>query len=365
MKKRLIIFIFLILILISGLFMFTKYLFSNILKNRNISTTSSVKFVNSVITADGTVTAQNLAKLNFQIGGKLVYLPFKEGDKVTQGQTIASLDSYTVREQLKAALNNYRTVRNNFDQNKENINDNLAVAQQTYPYNYYSIAGLSGSDKNNAVNNAIARLADSSQASLDNSVISVELANYALQLSSLISPINGIVLRQDVNVSGVNITPATTFIVADPATTVFRANVPASNIYYISEGNTVTLSIDGVDKKITGIIDKIYPSKIILAGGQAVYQVDIQSDDLKKLAKLDMSGRAMISTNSENVALVPVWTVLSGKYIWTENNRIPQLKEVKTGKIHGDEIEILKGLSASDKIIIDPKFIPSLKYQIL
>ena len=40
----------------------------------------------------------------------------------------------------------------------------------------------------NDVNDAIKRIVDQNQASLDNSVINVELANYALQLSRLTSP---------------------------------------------------------------------------------------------------------------------------------------------------------------------------------
>ena len=43
----------------------------------------------------------NQAVLNFQMGGKLTYLPFKEGDVVSQGQTIASIDSYALQKSLQ------------------------------------------------------------------------------------------------------------------------------------------------------------------------------------------------------------------------------------------------------------------------
>jgi membrane fusion protein, multidrug efflux system len=329
------------------------------------TTTTSVQFVSSTITAGGTVTAQNQARLNFQTPGKLVYLPLKEGDTVYQGQTIAQLDTYQLQRQLTAALNNYRTTRDTFDQTQANVADSVTKAQQTYPYDYYTRAGLTGSANDSAISDAIKRIADQSQASLDNSVINVELANYALQLSTLSSPLHGIILHQDVNVPGINITPATTFIVADPDTMVFRANVPTANIYYISEGSTVSLAIDGLQNKLSGTVIKIYPSKVTLSNGQAVYQVDIASEELKKQAKLDQAGTAIISTNSENVALVPAWTVLGGKYIWVNNSGTPEFREIKTGKIHGNEIEIIGGLSPNDNIIIDPKFIPSLKYQLL
>ncbi len=329
------------------------------------TTSSAIKFVSSTINVGGAVVAQDQARLNFQTAGKLVYLPFKEGDRVYAGQTIAKLDSYSVQKQLEAALNNYKVARNAFDQTKDNVADNVAVAQQTLPYDYYKNAGLSGSDKNDAINNTIQRIIEQYQANLNNSVINVELANYALQLSTLTSPLNGVITHEDVMVAGVNITPSVSFVVADPTTMVFRANVPLEYIYYLSEGNSVTLAIDGLSKKITGTIVKIYPAKVILPTGEGVYQVDIVSDELKELAKLDQTGTALISTNSKNVALVPAWTVLGNKYIWVKNKTTPKLKEIKIGKIHGDKMEVLEGLTAEDEIIINPKYISSFKYKVL
>jgi HlyD family secretion protein len=323
------------------------------------STEVSVKFVNSVIAADGVVTAQNRAVLNFQMGGKLIYLPFKEGDAVQIGQTIAQLDTYALQRQLTEALNVYRTARDNFDQTQQNSQDNVLKSQQNP---LLTNADIPTPD---AVNAAIQRILDQNQANLDNSVINVELSNYALQLSTLTSPLHGIVTHEDVTVPGINITPATTFVVADPDSMVFRANIPTENIYYVTVGSNVTLAIDGIPNKISGTVIKVYPSKVILPTGQAVYQVDIQSDDLKKLAKLDEAGSAMITTNSENVALVPAWTVLGGKYIWIDDNGMPKLIQVTAGEIHGTEIEITGGLKAGEKIITDPRYISSLKYQML
>ena len=110
---------------------------------------------------------------------------------------------------------------------------------------------------------------------------------------------------------------------------------------------------------------RIYPSKITLSTGQSVYQVDIASDELKKSGKLDENGQASISTNAKHVALVPAWTVLSGTYMWVEVQGKPELRHISTGKIHGNQIEILGGLSADDTIILDPKFIASHLYRLL
>jgi len=322
------------------------------------TTTTSVQFVTSTISANGTVTAQNQATLNFLTAGKLTYLPLKAGDSVYSGQVIAQLDTYALQRSLTLALNAYKVTRDTFDQTQDNLNDNISKSQTALLYS-------NAVDNVTAVNNAIARIGDQAQAGLGSSVINVELANYALQLSKLVSPLKGIITREDVTLAGVNVTPATTFMVADPASMVFRANIPVQDIYYISLGSPVSIAVDGIKDAISGTVVKIFPSKLTLSNGESVYQVDIESDQLKKLAKLDETGTAIISTNSENVALIPAWTVLGGKYVWVDNNGTPELREVTVGKIHGNEIEIMGGLTSSDKIITDPKYIPSLKYQIL
>lgn len=369
-KKKLLIYlvIFIILIAASMALVWGYALLSRSRINPQLATTtSSVQFISSTITVDGSVTAQDMATLHFQTAGKLVYLPLKEGDKVYAGQAIAQLDTYSLQRALASALNTYRSTRNTFDQTQANAQNNVLQTQQTNPFDYYSDAGI-GQDtttRTDALNDVVKRIIDQNQANLDNSVINVELAHYALQLATLISPLNGIVTHEDVNVAGQNVTTATSFTVADPATAVFRANIPTEYIYYITEGSVVTVAIDGLPNKIQGTIVRIYPSKVTLPSSQAVYQVDIQSDDLKKLAKLDMDGTAILSTNSQNVALVPAWTVLSGKYIWVDDNGKPKLKQVTVGKIHRSTIEVTSGLSSQDKIIINPKYIPSMKYSML
>lgn len=360
-KNKSLLITFLIVILIFGGFYFG---YKNLILSSNSSsgttTTASVQYVSSVITATGVVTAQNTATLNFQIGGKLTYLPLRAGDKVYAGETIAKLDTYALQRQLTASLNTYMSARDNFEQAQENLGDNILKTQITPTY-----LTVNGIDSTTAVNEAIKRIGDQNQNTLNNSVINVELANYALQLSALTSPLNGIITHEDVLVSGVNVTPATSFTVADPSSMIFRANIPTDEIYYISEGSTVSIAVDGLPNKVDGTVIRIYPSKVTLPTGETVYQVDILSDQLKKSAKLDQTGTAIISTNAENVALVPAWTVLGGKYIWVNEDGAPKLKEVTPGKIHGAKIEILEGLSSTDQIIIDPKFISQHKYQML
>lgn len=329
---------------------------------------AAVKSVDSSIVVDGVVTAQDEANLHFQTGGKLVSVPVKEGDKVYQGQTVAQLDTYALQRQLQEALNTYTSTRNSFDQTQQSNANKYTQNTQNTAFNVAG-AGVGQYGANNSATSYIdqvaQRILSSSQAGLNTSVDNVEIANYAIQMATLTSPLTGVVTHEDVDVAGQNVTPTTSFVVADPTTKVFRANIPASYIDYMQVGMNASVMLDGSQNKINGTIVKIYPSKVTLGSGESVYQVDIQSDQIISSGKLDQAGSAIIMTNVENLTLVPAWTVLSGKYVWVENNDKLILRTVTVGKVHGKEIEITGGLASGDRVITDPKLVPSQKYPLL
>lgn len=329
----------------------------------------AIKNVASRIIANGAVTAQTQATLHFQTGGKLTYLPVQQGDSVTAGQTIAQLDTYQLQQQLQEALNNYKSTRDQFDQTQQNNSKSITQNTQRGQLNYYGASvGNYGTDNSstNYLNDVAKRILDENQNNLNNSVIQVQLANYALELSTLTTPISGVITHEDVTVAGQNVTPATGFTVADLSSLVFRADVNESDIDFVSIGSAATVQITGLSYPVAGTVSKVYPNKQILPNGQAVYQVDIVITNLPNIAKMDQTGVATITSNvSSNVMLVPTWTVLGHQYLWVEENGKPILKKIVVGKQHGSMTEVLHGLSSQDQLIVNPAQIASKKYQIL
>ncbi|MGH7246396.1 MAG: HlyD family efflux transporter periplasmic adaptor subunit, partial [Candidatus Levyibacteriota bacterium] len=108
--------------------------------------------IKSTIAATGTIHSQNEATLHFQTGGKLVYLPFKQGDVISQGQTIAQLDTYQLQRELTAALNTYRSTRDQFDQTQQNANSSVTQNNQRGQLNFYG-AGIGSYGTDNSATN--------------------------------------------------------------------------------------------------------------------------------------------------------------------------------------------------------------------
>lgn len=325
----------------------------------------TVKKVASTISTEGSVTSENEATLHFQTGGKLSYLPVKEGDHVYEGQIVAQLDTYTLEKNLQLAANSYQISKNNTDQTNQNNQAGIIEGQQRLSLDASNKSEYGNITEAQVVTDMVKRFVDNSRLSNDSAQLNVDLANYAVKLATLTSPLNGIVTHEDVTVAGINITPVTSFTVADPTHVVFQANISESDIDYVSVGSNAKISLDGSKKSIAGTVSKIYPAKMALANGQSVYRVDITSDDLKN-AKLDQAGSVLIESNTDSdVTLVPMWTILARKYIWVDNNGQTILREVTVGRIHGNDIEILHGLETNDKIITDPKVLTNKKYILL
>lgn len=336
-KKNLPIIVALVLVLvITGSFFAGKKVNT---KEQNFSESAKVENLNSQILADGNVASEDEAVLHFQTGGKLVYLPLKEGDKVSKGQTIAKLDTYTIQKQLTQTLNNFKVTRNNFDQLQDNNKDKI-------------------------LNDIAKRIVDQQQMGLDNAVINVDLMNYAIQLSNLVSPINGTIIHQDVSEINMNITPANSFTVANTSKLIFKANLLEDYVQFVKEGDESVIKVKGDDTEYSGTVSKIYPEKIKLANGQSVYKIDIKSADLQKKAKYNQTGTVVIKpANREEILVVPSWTIENNKFVWVKNGNKVEQKSVVTGESFGDKTQIISGISIDDQIITDPKIIVKNKYK--
>jgi RND family efflux transporter MFP subunit len=357
-NKSFIITIVIILFLAIGLFTWQASVNSSSFQ----TSTVAVKSISSQISASGTIHSQNEATLHFQTGGKVVYLPYKVGDSVNQGATIAELDTYALQRELTASLNTYRATRDTFDQAQQNAQNGNLQNQQKFALDNSASSPV---DNTNVINDIAKRVLDQNQATLDNSVINVELANYAMQLSTLSSPITGVITAEDITVPNINVTPLTSFSIADPTSPIFKANVAESDIDYVTVGADVLITLNGAPKQISGTVTQIEPQKITDATG-SYYIVDIQSDDLKQYGKLGQSGNVLIAnTQSGSHLLIPLWAVVGHNSVWILEENKPVLKTITTGTTHGEDIEVLSGLSVNDKIIVSPQSVAKTHYSIL
>jgi RND family efflux transporter MFP subunit len=302
-----------------------------------------VQDLSQTVSASGEVVAEKQVTLKFQTSGKLAWVGVKEGDQVKKWQAIASLDKEELRQTLKKELNDYMNERWDFDQDRE---DYLITSDDLDSY---------------TLENDIRRILDKAQFDLNNKVIDVEIADLAIRLATLVTPIDGIVVDIEEPVAGVNITPATAeFIIADPSEMKFVANIDETDIGLVRLGQKVTLVLDAYEEEFEGEITKIAFSAVATSGGGTAFPIEIKlPENLNQKFKVGMNGDAEILVNSKADTLtVPSRAIkeeAGAAFVQVIEGREVRQVEVKTGLENDSKTEITEGLEDGQDVIISEK----------
>ncbi|MDE2026713.1 MAG: efflux RND transporter periplasmic adaptor subunit, partial [Patescibacteria group bacterium] len=190
------------------------------------------------VSVSGSVDALQKVDLSFLTAGQLVYIGAKKNDTVTAGETVAEIDSRTVEKNLQTALISYSEQRNTYDQ---------TIANNSYINN-----------PGDAANDTLKRILQNNQYDLQKAVNSVELQDLARQQSFLVSPIAGILTREDAVSVGTTALPTTVFEVVDPSSLVFSMDVDEADIGKVQIGQPVAITLDPYPSQIFSLpVDSI------------------------------------------------------------------------------------------------------------
>ena len=134
---------------------------------------------------------------------------------------------------------------------------------------------------------------------------------------------------------------------------VLRVFVPESQVARIDVGMPVDASVDTVAGALTGTVIRVVP-----AGDPTTrrYQVDVSVAGAPPLMP-GMFGRVGFDFGSEPKLAVPTAAIarrggLDGVFVVTEG--VARFRWVRLGRIWNDQIEVVSGLSAGERIVAKP-----------
>jgi len=288
------------------------------------------------LSVSGVVDAKDRAVLRYAGGGKLTYLGAQEGDAVKKNQTLARIDASTLQKQMQQDLNSYFIQRLTYDQDQAN--------------------------RSNATpTDATSRQQQQDQATLNNSVLSVEIQDITIKNTVLSSPIDGILVSSPASVTGVNLVATDTFEVINPKSLVFRATVDQADISKVLKNQNSSIILDAYpDQNLNSHISYIsFTSAQSSTGTVYVVEMPIEasgSADLNRY-RIGMNGDASIVLNQkDNVLAVPLSALRE-----TNNKDYVKVKtgpnsaedrEVKTGLETDTQVEVLSGLKEGDQVVV-------------
>ncbi len=288
--------------------------------------------IRATVSATGTISAVNSVDISSRVTGLISEVRVKENDIVKAGQILVVLDDTALRAQLaqyQAQLANYAAT---YERSKKLTAIGAQSTQQL------------DSDRTNYL---------VSQSTYDNFVS--QLDYYVIK-----APIDGMVVGTPTPAGqtvaqGIS-SPQVIMTVADLSKMKIKVMVDESDIGNIKPGQTVTFTVDAyADKTFAGKINLISRSATTTSN-VVYYPVYVEVTSPEGLLYPSMTARVTINVGeSKNALLVPLSAVKEEngqKYVRVSVGGKQQSTPVQTGLSDDENIEIVKGLSDGDQIIL-------------
>ena len=322
----------------------------------------------TLLNASGYVVAQRKAAVASKATGRLEWLGVEEGSRVRAGEVLARLENRDVaaaREQAaanlvtaKASLEQARAERDDagraFNRQKELFSQGI-VAQSDYDVAEARFkrakAGVAGAAA--AVNSAAAALRG---------------AEVNLEYTFIRAPFDAVVLTKDADVGDI-VTPlgaaanakAAVVTIADMKSLQVEADVSEANLGKVKEGQPCEIQLDALpDIRFRGILHTVVPTAD-RSKATVMVKVRFLDPDQRILpemsAKVAFLERPVAASEQRPKTSVSQSAVVSrdGKQVvyLVKGDRVVETA-VTLGERIGDQVEILSGVRAGDKIALKP-----------
>jgi HlyD family secretion protein len=290
--------------------------------------------IETTISSGGKIQAINQRSLSFNSSGKLLYMPYAEGDEVKKGQVLGYLDQSEAKEQTNKAWSDYR---NTLEKLREFENNNK------------------DKPKNDTYQISKAQL----EATRDSYSALVAQSLASQSKSSLISPISGTITAVN-NKPGESVTAGSPVIViANLNELEFVAETDEQDIGMIDSSQSAKLSIDAFPEvEITGKVKEISKTSKLNAAGGTYFPVKVIVDPTQYTLRSGMNGDVEILTAQKtNVLTIPRDIIQeddSTEFVYIVESGMVQKRDIKTGLKNDIDAEITSGLSPQDRLVSSP-----------
>ena len=316
-----------------------------------VETTKVVRMdMKSTVSATGTIQPVDSVEVSSKITARLKSVLVKENDKVTAGQTVATLDA-----------KDYEAKR---DQAQYKVTNTKAE------YDRISYLYSIGADTQKQLEDA--------QMNYDTAVSELAQAESDAAETSITAPIDGTIVGEPKTVGTMAVAtsdnPTVIMRIADLSSKQIKAKVDETDIGNVKVGQTATFTVDTyTDKTFTARVTKISQtdtsnswdtsssstsssSSSSSSASVIYYYVTLDADDPDSLLLPAMTARVEINTaDKSDVLAVPISvlkTDANGSYVVVQNADGSQENRYVTTGIYSDEyVEILSGLEEGEDVV--------------
>ncbi len=310
---------------------------------------------NAMLTASGYVVAQTKASVASKGTGRLMYLGVEEGDVVKKGEIIARLEDSDVIASLNKAKADLAVAK----ADAVDASNTLARTKQLFARQLASQADLDAAQANY----------DKVHASILSAQAAVEEAEVSVENTRIRAPFNGTVLTKDADVGEV-VAPfaaaansrAAVVTMAAMSSLQVEADVSESNIMRVNVGQPCQIVLDAYPNKVyKGSVHKIVPTAD-RSKATVMTKIAFTNRDAQVLPEMSAKVTFLSPAADTIAASAPFLTVPSAAVITRDGSNFVYLAQdgravsrpVETGKALGDRVEVVRGVSSSDRVILNP-----------
>lgn len=271
----------------------------------------------------GTVRAKLHATVEAKLNGRIEKMAVGLGDKVSQGQLIAQLDAGEIGARLEQAAASLEQAGSDWKR-ISNLFEQQGATRSEY---------------------------DAAQARLRMAKGSVAEARAMMGYVQILAPFAGVVAKKWADVGDLAAPGKPLVEIEDLSGLQLDADVPEAIAGRIERGAQLEIRVDSVAGPVLGRVAEIAPSADSLSRTLRV-KLDLPATPGLMPGQF---ARLILPIGESSSVRVPVSAVLRRgqlELVFVAADHKARLRLVKTGKLIGDEVEVLSGLDAGDAVVV-------------
>ena len=312
---------------------------------------------------NGKVAADNEVQVFPMLAGQVLTLSVSEGDKVSKGQTLLSVDTSTVTSTMSSLRESYNATKTATDKAIENAQISVQQAQLAVENTEALLEAGAAAEQDltkakqglEQAQAGVAQARAQQAASLAQIQASMDQINKQASLGTVTAPCAGTVTTVNVVQGGMASSAQSAVVIAEDS----RVKIKAS----VSEDVFAGLHVgDSAGVQISVLSDEVKTAKILSLPAAAnqqtnLYDVSVSVPDGSDPAIGSFATVIFYTDRRENTLSVPTECVLTGndneRYLFTvdEGGTTAKRVTVETGLVGKTQTEITSGLTAGDRVV--------------
>jgi membrane fusion protein (multidrug efflux system) len=285
--------------------------------------------ISAYFTGTATLEAEEETDVVAKVGGVVEEIFAEEGDHVDAGQVLARLDGEKLAFQVEQEKANFLKLESEFRRSQELFDRGLISDEEfqakKYEYEFQKEA--------------------------------YNLARLDLEYTSIRAPIAGVIAERMIKVGNMVLLNEPTFRITGLEPLLAMLYVPEQHVNRLKVGQQTRLTVDAMEgEAFTGRIERISP---VIDPTTGTVKATIAVQDSSGRLKPGMFARISITYDIHaNTLLVPKDAIITEdreSAVFVVRDSIAFRREVRTGYVNADRIEVLTGLEPGEMVVTTGK----------